>query len=159
MEHMIIAQVKLEEKRCRRVMENANVSISLLIVSFHNIDRPRSNNIQMSQEEFFVLAISFLCDLADIFGSSLLIGCNANFNALDETVLSWYPKNFKIISKGKDKHRDVPVDYFCYYQSESLSYEFEVPKMCRFGHREKYLKQNNNPHPIQFCDAVFKSKF
>lgn len=153
---MIITKLKLEETKCRKILNEGEVHI--LLVSFQNISKARSNNVDISREEFFLLGICFLCDLAEFLEASLVIGCCANFNALDDVCASWYPKGFKIVSKGKDKERDFPIDFFAYYQPTKLKYEMQIIKMCRFGHRDRFVPIYRNPHPIQLCDVAIRTR-
>lgn len=157
MEHMILAQLALEESKTRRILEEGS-EIAILVASFQNIAKAKSSNIELTQQEFFLLAINFLCDFAESLNVSLLLGCCANFNILDNVCASWYPSGFKIVSKGKDKHRDVAVDFFGYFQPKSLAYDLRISKMCRFGHRSKHTPIYRNPHPIQLCDVTIKGK-
>lgn len=154
---MILAQLTLEESKTRRILEEGS-EIAILVSSFQNIAKAKSSNIELTQQEFFLLAINFLCDFAESLNVSLLLGCCANFNILDNVCASWYPSGFKIVSKGKDKHRDVAVDFFGYFQPKSLAYDLRISKMCRFGHRSKHTPIYRNPHPIQLCDVTIKGK-
>ena len=100
-----------------------------------------------------------MCDLAESLNVSLLLGCCANFNILEDVCASWYPSGFKIVSKGKDKHRDLPIDFFGYFHPKTLDYDLRISKMCRFGHRAKHTPIYRNPHPIQLCDVTIKGKY
>ena len=180
MENMSICLVNLEEAKAQRILLTTGKKIiflsfklyydftsnfvlfkgkiTLLFVSFQNIAKQKTNNVDISKEEFFLLGVNFICDLAELFNASVLLGCSANFDSLDDICVSWYPKGFKLISKGKDKHRQIPVDYFGCYHPNRFNYEFDITKMCRFGHREKYTPIYRYPHPIQLCDIVIKTK-
>jgi len=156
MENMVLVKVQLEETKCRKLVDEGN--IEFLIVSFLNILKKKSGLIDLAMEEFFVLSICFLCDLAEILEASLVLGCCANFNALNDICASWYPQGFTVVSKGKDKERKTPVDYLAYYQPKSLPYEMQIIKMCRFGHRDRFVPLYRNPHPIQLCDVAIRTR-
>lgn len=157
MENMSMILMNLEEAKAQRILLTTG-KISILLVSFQNITKQKTSNVDITKEEFFLLGINFICDLAEIFNASVILGCSANFDALDDVCVSWYPKGFKLISKGKDKHRQTPVDYFGEYHQAKFNYELDITKMCRFGHREKYTPIYRYPHPIQLCDIVIKTK-
>ncbi len=156
MENMVISKLQLEETKCRKLLDEGR--IDFLVVSFLNILKKKSSMVDLAMEEFFVLAVCFLCDLAEILEASLVVGCCANFNALNDVCASWYPHGFTVVSKGKDKERKTPVDYLAYYQPKSLPYEMQIAKMCRFGHRDRFVPIYRSPHPIQLCDVAIRTK-